>query len=87
VKKLIKSENYKDFIILIIQKNNIYYAVIRHQLHKTQLFLCSSITKEIRCWNSDVEVLLATQKHIDFYGSEMLRQIELHELYGLRAVN
>jgi len=80
VKKLIKSENYKDFIILIIQKNNIYYAVIRHQLYKTQLFLCSAITKEIRCWNSDIEVLLAAKEHIDFYNTEMLHQIELHEI-------
>lgn len=79
MKKLIKSENYKDFIILIIQKDTTYYAVICHQLHKTQLLLCSSITKKIRYWDSDVAVLMAAKEHIDFHGLQMLRQIESHE--------
>lgn len=79
MKKLIKSVKHKGFIILIIEKNASYYPIIKHEKHKTQLLLHSSITEDVRFWYSISEVIEKTKIHIDNHHTDMLMQIISYE--------
>lgn len=79
MKKLIKSVKHKGFIIMIIEKNASYYPIIKHEKHKTQLLLHSSITEGLRFWHSISEVVEKTKTHIDNHYVDMLEQIISYE--------